>query len=225
MKIVIREDGPCIVEGGIPLDRLILKGDGEVPVEYVEVEAFEIRQSYALCRCGLSKKKPFCDGSHREGFNGAITYKDKDYYQSAEIIEGRDLILYDNNELCSGARFCMGDKSTWVLIFSKDEERRRLAIKQVENCPSGRLVLKDREGKDYEPKLSKSISILEDVSLKISGPLWVKGGIPIETISGESFKPRNRVTLCRCGHSKRKPLCDRSHVSVKFRDESFYRED
>ena len=31
-------------------------------------EALETKEMMALCRCGQSKTKPFCDGSHREGF-------------------------------------------------------------------------------------------------------------------------------------------------------------
>jgi uncharacterized Fe-S cluster protein YjdI/CDGSH-type Zn-finger protein len=45
-------DGPLLVRG----DVRILGGDGSVIREDTRV---------ALCRCGASKNKPFCDGSHR----------------------------------------------------------------------------------------------------------------------------------------------------------------
>lgn len=224
MRIVIKKNGPYIVDGDIPLNRLDVKGEGEIPQEYIEVERFDTGKQYALCRCGLSKKKPFCDGSHRDKFDGTLMYKDKDYYEDAEVIEAKDYTLYDNKTLCSGARFCMGDKSTWILIFSKEEQKKDLAIKQVFNCPSGRLVIKDKNsGNILEPKFQPSISILEDSLIGLSGPIWVKGEIPVENHEGKIYKPRNRVTLCRCGHSKNKPLCDKSHVGIKFKDESYRR--
>ena len=45
----------------------------------------------------------------------------------------------------------------------------------------------------------------------IDGPLWVTGHIPVERADGQPMETRNRVTLCNCGKSKNKPLCDGSH--------------
>jgi CDGSH-type Zn-finger protein len=46
----------------------------------------------------------------------------------------------------------------------------------------------------------------------------VTGGVRIRRSDGTDMEVRNRVTLCRCGASKNKPLCDGSHVDVGFRD-------
>ena len=43
--------GPMMVKGGIPVEG----ADGKI---------YPIRESVSLCRCGKSKNKPFCDGSH-----------------------------------------------------------------------------------------------------------------------------------------------------------------
>jgi CDGSH-type Zn-finger protein len=43
------------------------------------------------------------------------------------------------------------------------------------------------------------------------GPLWVTGNIPILRADGQPLEIRNRVTLCRCGCSGAKPLCDGAH--------------
>ena len=54
-EIVVLEDGPLQVCGGIELN-------GVEPGS---------KNQYFLCRCGASKNKPFCDGSHNEvGFKG-----------------------------------------------------------------------------------------------------------------------------------------------------------
>jgi len=44
-------------------------GDGPLAVEV------EKGKSYYWCACGLSKKQPFCDGSHRETKFRPIPYK------------------------------------------------------------------------------------------------------------------------------------------------------
>ncbi len=50
------------------------------------------------------------------------------------------------------------------------------------------------------------------------GPLFVTGSIPVERSDGAPFEARNRVTLCRCGGSSIKPLCDGTHASIGFTD-------
>ena len=86
-------------------------------------------------------------------------------------------------------------------------------------CPSGRLVAWDRETKaPLEPRLERSIGVVEDPAEGVAGPLWVRGGIPVVAADGEPYEVRNRVTLCRCGASKNKPFCDASHASIGFTD-------
>jgi CDGSH-type Zn-finger protein len=55
LEIRCRENGPYVIKG---------------PVRIVDHlgKAFTIpsgKDAVALCRCGQSKKRPFCDGSHR----------------------------------------------------------------------------------------------------------------------------------------------------------------
>ena len=70
----------------------------------------------------------------------------------------------------------------------------------------------------FEPPFDPAIGLIEDPVIKVSGPIWVKGGIRIESSDGSSYEIRNRVTLCRCGQSQNKPFCDGTHVSAKWHD-------
>ena len=80
-------------------------------------------------------------------------------------------------------------------------------------CPSGRLVVYDNpSGEALEPEFEKSIVIIEYPPRDEHGPLWVRGGIPVEAADGQVYEIRNRMTLCRCGESCNKPFCDGSHV-------------
>ena len=58
VRITVRPNGPFRVEG---------------PIELVDVngQAWDLtdKPAISLCRCGLSSKRPFCDGAHgREGW-------------------------------------------------------------------------------------------------------------------------------------------------------------
>ena len=48
--------------------------------------------------------------------------------------------------------------------------------------------------------------------------LLVTGGIRVTRSDGQTLEARNRMALCRCGHSKIKPLCDGTHDKVGFQD-------
>lgn len=218
-KIKIDRDGPYIVTGKIPLKKEIILTDKEGFAEkWQEGESIETKEEYHLCRCGQSKDMPFCDNSHVVcDFNGTETWNKK-YSDCARRIEGKDIDLFDCEELCASAKFCDRRGGTWQLVKEDSEESKKLAIEQACNCPSGRLVMRDKDGKEIEPKLNKEISLVEDNLEKVSGPLWIKGKIPVESSDGKEYERRNRVTLCRCGKSKNKPFCDCEHIRCKFND-------
>ena len=70
-KVVVSKNGPYLVTGAIPLSRqtIVAGRDGESE-KWSEGETFPPKETYALCRCGQSSTKPFCDGTHKTiGFN------------------------------------------------------------------------------------------------------------------------------------------------------------
>jgi len=43
---------------------------GRIPVVSEDETPYEVRNRQTLCRCGQSRNKPFCDGSHKQhGFD------------------------------------------------------------------------------------------------------------------------------------------------------------
>jgi CDGSH-type Zn-finger protein len=214
-KIKVSKDGPYLVSGGIPLGEEIIVADQDGAAwKWKSGGQFKTGEKYALCRCGESSKMPFCDGSHQEvNFDGEETASREPYLDQAEQTDGPELTLTDAIDLCAGARFCDRAGGTWELVeHSDDPEAKRLAIQQVADCPSGRLVMWNKKGKPIEPDFKPSIGVVEDPPAGVSGPLWVRGGIPVESVDGETYEKRNRVTLCRCGRSKNKPFCDAAHT-------------
>lgn len=45
---------------------------GDVELIDAEGNKFETKQAFSLCRCGLAKKMPFCDGSHKGKFESRV---------------------------------------------------------------------------------------------------------------------------------------------------------
>lgn len=221
-KIVVSENGPYLVTGQVPLSvQTIVPNREGLSWDWKEGRSFKVPAEYALCRCGRSRNKPFCDGSHaRVRFNGTETASRQPYARQAETLEGPRLELRDAEPLCAFARFCDPAGKIWSLIERTDDPAvRELAIREAEHCPAGRLVVSDPQShQEFEPTLPPSIGVVEDPALQCSGPLWVRGGIRVESADGTPYERRNRVTLCRCGASVNKPFCNGSHASIRFRD-------
>ena len=220
VKILL--NGPYFVTGSLPLKKEIIISDGkDTSLEWGNGDSFPCQESYALCRCGYSKNKPYCDSTHIEiGFDGTETAPQKNIFKNAEKTTGPDLILDDVEALCAAARFCHRAGGIWDLVEQpKIDDAKKTAIEEARDCPSGRLVVYDKKTKKaLEPLLEPSISLIEDPEKKVSGPIWLKGDIPLQSSDGTSYEVRNRVTLCRCGGSGNKPFCDATHIELKFTD-------
>ena len=215
--IVSKEGGPLLVSGGVPLARKVdVQSEHGEPLTWRTSEPLETRDTYALCRCGHSGNKPFCDGTHNaEGFVGDDSADGSAFEDRSSELGGTGLTVRDDRSICVHAGFC-GNRLTnvWKQVADTEDSMTRLAlINEIEKCPSGALTYRfDGDDADTEPDLPVQIGVIAD------GPLWVSGGIPVTTSKGVELEVRNRVTLCRCGASANKPLCDGSHKEAGFTD-------
>jgi len=78
-------------------------------------------------------------------------------------------------------------------------------VRVVEACPSGALSYRRKDGGAEEAPPPVNV-----VRVRENGPLAFHGELDI---AGETLL---RAMLCRCGESKRKPFCDRSHLKSGF---------
>ncbi|WP_200873893.1 CDGSH iron-sulfur domain-containing protein [Dyella japonica] len=222
VQVTVSKNGPYLVVGDIPLAKQTVVADAQGgSEEWREGPPIEHKPTYALCRCGQSQTKPFCDGSHQKvGFDGTETASREPYLDQAQVMNGPTHALTDVENLCAFARFCDPNGQVWSQVGGTDDPPVRANfIRQVNQCPSGRLVAWDRAtGAPVETPLPVSIGLVEDPVEACSGPLWLRGGIPVVSSDGFTYEVRNRVTLCRCGQSKNKPFCDGTHAAIHFRD-------
>ncbi len=200
-----RENGPLVVKNCSEL-RL---ADGS---------AAEAKPVMALCRCGASSNKPFCDGSHNEiGFESApADVSDKDRVRA---YEGGEVTVYYNPLLCSHAGECgrlaarvfNPQQRPWIQPDNgtKDEI---LAVMQA--CPSGALRYSETGG-EAELVADGAVSI----TIEKNGPYRVRN-MPVEADYRAEGQSDRKYVLCRCGKSANKPYCDGTHSDEGWSDEA-----
>ncbi len=223
-SITVTEKGPYLVYGRPPLaEQFIMTNENNESWFFQEGKHFSTEtEPTALCRCGSSKRKPYCDGSHtKANWNPALKAPEEALLGKAERIEGETLVMTDNPKYCVFARFCHPCGDAWTLTKqSADPQSRELAIREASMCPSGRLMAWDKSsGKPMEFRFEPSLGLIEDVAIGASGGLWIRGGIALRREDGNTYEIRNRVVVCRCGQSANKPYCDGTHAAIKWRDQ------
>ncbi len=210
------ENGPYHVTGAVPLVRVRkIPGERGSFTDWEVYETLETEDEYWLCRCGQSTGKPFCTGMHEKvSFDGTETAPTDAYAARAKVLGGTEVTVSDDRGICSHAAFC-SNAVTNVWKASKnidgDAELTETVVEMVRNCPSGALTI-ERGGRPDEEALSPEIRVLEN------GQYIVRGAIPITRSDGQPIEVRNRMSLCRCGGSGNKPLCDGTHNENGFTD-------
>ena len=192
-------------------------------------ESLSTTAGIALCRCGKSKNKPFCDGTHsiigfssqnvnlNENDTNKLTIKNKrrDYV-------GKEITIHDNRKICSHAKECVNNLPSVFKLGSKpwidsDGSKMQDIINTVRKCPSGALSY-SIDGIEYRDPKEQRDPILTVLK---NGPYYITGGIDLigENIEFGEGASKEHYTLCRCGASENKPFCDGTHRTINFKDE------
>ncbi|MEM7132864.1 MAG: CDGSH iron-sulfur domain-containing protein [Chloroflexota bacterium] len=179
-------------------------------------EAFEHKPVMALCRCGASKNKPYCDRSHNEiGFDS----NPSDDRTKDEILtyEGEEITVHYNRLLCSHAAECGkrqkaafdSSRKPWIIPDNAPKEG---VMEVVKACPSGalRFSLPGEQPQHDQPDI-------DGVTVEKNGPYRVVG-IPLAEPRLAEGANAEKYVLCRCGASKNKPYCDGSHYDIGWKD-------
>jgi CDGSH-type Zn-finger protein len=166
-----------------------------------------------LCRCGASKRKPFCDGSHTNiGFVGE---RDPSRVKGeTNEYAGREITIVDNTDVCCRDRSCITGLPQVFETCDPNAASAEDIMSTIRKCPSGALTYK--MGGVHCQDFGREPGIV----VTKNGPLKVVGGVFLKDEAGAMPACEEHYTLCRCGGSKNKPFCDGTHIDVDFRDDS-----
>ena len=189
-------------------------------------EQIPVPPQVALCRCGGSATKPFCDGACAS--NGFSDAKDpKRVPDQLDIYEGLQVTVLDNRGTCQHSGLCTDRLAT---VFRAGQEpfvapsgaRADEIVAAIRDCPSGALGLAidgkaERAQTDWGDTREPAIIATKD------GPYRITGGITLTDADGTAVARNEGASLehyavCRCGHSQNKPFCSGMHWYVDFRD-------
>jgi CDGSH-type Zn-finger protein/ferredoxin len=163
-NIDVPRDGPFLVKG---LEKLTDADGNPIPMA---------KDVIALCRCGASENKPFCDGTHSDiGFTGK---KERTETYPVREFEGKELTVDDDIGICCHAGECVhrspeaffswdGDER----ISEPDKEERDKIIATIRACPSGSLAYK------LNGELHDRFFDEPEIYVEKDGPLNIRGGI------------------------------------------------
>jgi CDGSH-type Zn-finger protein len=180
-------------------------------------EALETRAVVALCRCGGSSNKPYCDGTHKSnGFSDANLGGGSG--QVRKTYQGTNIAIHDDRSICAHAGYCTdnlaavfnSEASPWI---DPDNATVEEIIALVQRCPSGALTYSIGNAGEPEEAALAAIEVTKD------GPYAVTGDCELANATLAAGAPANRFALCRCGASKNKPFCDGSHWEQGFKDD------
>lgn len=202
-SIELSKNGPAIVSG---LENFTGTDGAAIPT----------RASMALCRCGTSRNKPFCDGSHTSV--GFVDEKSPER-TTDEVLsyKGRELTVLYNRLICSKSYECGRrlqavfdtERDPWI---DPDRGSADAIIDVIRACPSGALSYeKNGEAAHHEVPPDASIEV------EANGPYRIRNLALVNTTWCQGACEK-KYSLCRCGESKNKPFCDGSHLVVGLTD-------
>ena len=184
-------------------------------------------QGVALCRCGASKTKPFCDGTHGTiGFSSENKATDTDTEEKLikdkrKSYVGKSITIHDNRKICSHAAECVNNLPSVFRLNARpwidtDGASTEQIINTIRKCPSGALSY-SIDGVEYKDQNETRPMI----TTSKDGPLVITGGIDLigDGIQFGDGASKEHYTLCRCGASNNKPFCDGMHKVINFKDD------
>jgi len=173
--------------------------------------------TFALCRCGHSSNKPYCDGTH-VNVNFSSSNEETKSKDNGITYSGKQIKIHDNRSICAHAGYCTENLSTvfkmhqepWIDADASTVEE---IISIISQCPSGALSY-SLDSVENNPAATEP-----GIYIAPNGPYVISNCPDLQETHWAECASKTQYTLCRCGASKNKPFCDGSHWSNNFIDD------
>ncbi len=201
----------------------LVNSDRKEPVpSLVDFRARPIQavRGVSLCRCGQSRNKPLCDGTHGAVHFSGENAKPSEVRNKRKNYVGKKIIVHDNRRICSHSAECIRNLESVFNVearpwINSDGEEADEIARVVRKCPSGALSY-SIDGIEYRDDESRTPAVM----VGKNGPYYVTGGVELLGVSEwAEGASKEHYTLCRCGASENKPFCDGNHLRIKFSDD------
>src|SRR5262245_47624233 len=210
-RIRVRTNGPYLLTGGASMSNFLGESTTAPAVA-------------ALCRCGRSESKPWCDGTHATiGFNDN-KHADR-VADRQDRYPARQFTILDNRGICAHSGRCtdalpVAFRAGAEPFVAPSGARADDILRAIQACPSGALgaAIAERGAADVVDRIRPpAIEISKD------GPYYVTGGVDLRNDACDepvraTGASREHFALCRCGQSKNKPFCSGAHWYADFHD-------
>jgi uncharacterized Fe-S cluster protein YjdI len=146
----------------------------------------------------------------------------------AKDYRGDGIVVHWRADRCIHSRHCVGalpgvfdpDARPWIQPGAVGAD---VLAAAVDGCPSRALTYTRTDGGPAGPGVERddeddpaSAGSSVSINVKDRGPLAVVGRVDVIGPDGSVLESADRVFLCRCGGSERKPFCDGTHKRVGF---------
>lgn len=134
----------------------------------------------------------------------------KEYTNGEIIVEWR-------SELCNHSGICLSELPSvfdvldrpWINMKGASTEE---IMATVDACPTRALAWRYSDKSKEEKKTGQGGA---QIVLVADGPIVVKGKLTIKHEDGRIEEHDGPISMCRCGLSKKMPLCDGAHFRGK----------
>jgi uncharacterized Fe-S cluster protein YjdI/CDGSH-type Zn-finger protein len=146
-----------------------------------------------------------------------INRKDMSEEKRIQEYKNEQITVRFNPNICAHAAVCIKQLPTvfdikrqrWIDVNGDTVEN---IVALIAKCPSGALTFELPDPIEEETKPTQ-----EPVVITVSNSLKIAGRVRIVDTEGNLILETDKCSLCRCGHSEKKPFCDGAHKLIGWK--------
>jgi uncharacterized Fe-S cluster protein YjdI/CDGSH-type Zn-finger protein len=140
-----------------------------------------------------------------------------------EYSNGKITVRFDPN-ICMHSGVCVHglppvfdvNRPRWIDVNAEAVDK---IVDQIKKCPSGALTYELPSQPEEAPKAEEVPTVT--LTVVPNGSVRIAGKVRIVDLEGNLIVETEKCSLCRCGHSEKKPFCDGTHKRIGWQGEAY----